>query len=119
MINPVKANKVTPLHDGVIVSNMNFGERKLASGLILASDDGKSAGVRPRWGQVHSIGPEQKDVTVGQWVCLAHGRWSRAFELQNDQGVVTKLWKADPESILLVSDEQPEDYGDSNPEAVY
>ena len=81
MLNPVKANSVTPLHNGVIVTDMNFGERKLASGLILKSDDGTSAGVRPRWGKVYSVGPEQKDVTVGQWVLCEHGRWSRGFEI--------------------------------------
>ena len=61
----IKANTVTPLHEGVIVSEINFGERKTASGIILRSDDGTSHGVRPRWGKVYSVGPTQIDVAVG------------------------------------------------------
>ena len=60
------------LRDDVIVEEMAFKERKLSSGLILLDDDGKGHGIRPRWGKVYAIGPEQTEVTTGQWIMVAH-----------------------------------------------
>ena len=45
-----------PLRDGILVRNMDFGERKTASGLIVLSDDGKTGGIHPRWGEVIAVG---------------------------------------------------------------
>lgn len=103
-----KITKIHPLGDSVIVSDMHFGERFTNSGIVLLGDDGKASGIRPRWGRVYAIGPDQKDVTVGQWVCVAHGRWSRGIEIETDQGTFT-VRKVDPKDILMTSDELPND----------
>ena len=118
LISRIKGKSLRPLKNGVIVSDMNFGERKLASGIILASDDGKSACVRPRWGKVWAIGPEQEDVTKGEWILMEHGRWGRAFDLDLEGQDTIRLWRADPEAILAVSDEKPKEEANFNPEAV-
>ena len=118
LISRIKGKSLRPLKNGVIVSDMNFGERKLASGIILASDDGKSAGVRPRWGKVWAIGPEQEDVTKGEWILMEHGRWGRAFDIDLEGQDTIRLWRADPEAILAVSDEKPKEEANFNPEAV-
>lgn len=102
----VKISHLRPLHDWIIVSDMNFESRMTSAGIILHSDNGTTAGIRPRWGQVHSIGPEQQDVQVGQWVCVAHGRWTRGVRIEDAQGEHT-VRRIDPEDILLVSDEPP------------
>ena len=91
-----------PLRDGILVRNMDFGERKTASGLIVLSDDGKVGGIHPRWGEVIAVGNEQLDVQVGQYVMVAHGRWSRGFEL-NGETVRT----VDPKDVLGIQDEEP------------
>jgi len=70
------------------------------------NDNGTTAGIRPRWGQIYAVGPDQKDVTVGQWICVAHGRWTRGIEIEDQQGRKT-IRKIDPKDILLVSDEPP------------
>ena len=93
-----------PLRDGILVRNMEFGERKTASGLIIASDDGKVTGIHPRWGEVIAVGNEQLDVSVGQYVLVAHGRWSRGFEL-NGETVRT----VDPKDVLGIQDQAPGD----------
>jgi co-chaperonin GroES (HSP10) len=116
---PIKASKVIPIKDGIIVTGMNFKERKLASGIVLASDDGKSHGVRPRWAQVYAVGPDQTDVNVGEWIYIEHGRWTRQFDIEKEDGSIVNLWKVDPESVLLSSDEEPLDNGELNPDAVY
>lgn len=105
--SPVKIEKLQALKDTVIVHAMNFKEtRTLNSGIVLLQDNGKSSGIRPRWGQVYAVGPEQRDVTPGQWICVAHGRWTRGLEIEDPQGVRT-IRKIDPKDILLISDECP------------
>jgi hypothetical protein len=94
------------LRDDVIVEEMAFKERKLQSGIILLDDDGKGHGIRPRWGKVYAIGPEQTEVSTGQWIMVAHGRWTRGVKIAdgNEETVIRKVDNAD---ILLVSDEDP------------
>lgn len=104
--SPHRISKLLPLNDSVIVQNMEFKGRQLSSGIILPSDNGKSAGIRPRWAQIYAVGPEQKDVKPGQWICVAHGRWTRGIDIEDDQGAKT-VRRIDPKDILLVSDECP------------
>lgn len=104
----INKNQLRPLNDNVLVSDMVFEERFTSGGIVLPSDNGKSGGVRPRWGQVYSIGTKQVDVQVGQWVCVAHGRWTRGLDIENESGKIT-LRKVDPKDILLVSDTLPDD----------
>lgn len=101
--------KLTPLHDKVFVSDMNFGEERTAGGLILLSDNGKGEGVHPRWCRVWAVGPEQEDVKVGDWLLVDHGRWTRTIEYQEEDGTVIELRAVDTKGILLVSDERPND----------
>ena len=91
-----------PLRNGIAVAEMDFGETRTESGLIIASDNGKVSGINPRWAEVTHVGPEQEDVTVGQWILVSHGRWSRGFELN---GVTTRT--VDPKDVLVVQDEAP------------
>ena len=100
--------EIKPLHDSVIVTDMDFSGRKLSSGVILLGDDGKTDGIRPRWSKVYAIGPEQQDVQVGQWVLVEHGRWSRGLKIVKD-GEEFVIRRADPEAIIFVSDDEPAD----------
>lgn len=101
-------NQLRPLKDWVIVSDMNFEARTLSSGIIIPGDNGKSQGVRPRWAQVYAIGPEQKEVGVGDWICVAHGRWTRGMDIEDESGRKT-IRRIDPKDILMVSDYLPSD----------
>jgi co-chaperonin GroES (HSP10) len=86
---------------------MHFGERTTKGGIIMMDDDGSADGIHPRWAKVYAIGKDQKDVTVGQWVMISHGRWSRAFKVAKD-GVELEVRMIDENDILLVSDDEPE-----------
>jgi len=105
---PHRVSRLRPLDNTVIVEDMVFSERQLSSGIVLLNDNGTTAGIRPRWGRVYATGPNQQDVTVGQWICVAHGRWTRGVEIEDDAGPRT-IRKVDPKDILLVSNEQPDD----------
>ena len=100
-------NDIKPLKKRVLVSDMHFGERKSAGGIILMDDDGSEGGIHPRWGKVYAIGDQQEDVQVGQWVMVSHGRWSRGFKVKKD-GVELEVRMIDENDILLVSDDEPE-----------
>lgn len=103
-----KVKKIVPLNNTVIVSDMAFGERFTNSGIIIPGDDGKSSGIRPRWARVYAIGPDQQDVSIGQWVLVAHGRWSRGLEIETEDGRYT-LRRVDPKDIMLTADSLPND----------
>jgi co-chaperonin GroES (HSP10) len=107
-MNPLKISSIKPLRDYVIVTDMNFDNRLSSGGIILRNDDMKSHGVRPRWARVYAIGPEQKDVAVGQWICISHGRWTRGIKIEDEESVKI-IRRVDNNDILLVSDEQPSD----------
>lgn len=101
--------KIVPLNDKVFVSDMEFGMERTASGIILHSDNGKAHGVRPRWGKVWAVGPEQKDVKVGEWICVEHGRWTRTFEVELDNGETLEVRGVDNKAIMMIADEKPSD----------
>ena len=101
-------DQIQPIRNDVIVTDMAFDQRITSSGIILLNDNGTGLGIRPRWGCVYAVGPEQTDVRVGQWICVAHGRWTRGLEI-NDNGVERTIRKIDPKDILLVSDQPPQD----------
>jgi hypothetical protein len=109
MIKAFAAHRIRSLRalrDSVIVADMEFSGRTLSSGIILHNDNGTTAGIRPRWGRIYAVGPEQQDVTPGQWVCVAHGRWTRGLDIEDDSGTKT-IRRIDPADILLVSDSEP------------
>ena len=108
-------NDIIPLKKRVLVSDMHFGETKSKGGIILVDDDGTAEGIHPRWGKVYAVGRLQEDVKVGQWIMVAHGRWSRAFKVKRSEqgsageiGVELEVRMIDENDIPLVSDTEPE-----------
>jgi len=102
-----KISKLAPLKNNVIVRDMDFSSRQLASGIFVLSDDGKADGIRPRWAKVYAVGPDQKDVVPDQWILVEHGRWSRGLEVEVDDETFI-IRRVDPDCIMFVSDEQPD-----------
>ena len=100
--------QLKPLRDAVIVGDMNFEERLSNGGIVLVKDNGKSSGIRPRWGRVYAVGPEQTTIKVGTWICVDHGRWTRGIEIEDETGKQT-LRRVDPKDVMMESDEEPQD----------
>lgn len=108
MIDAIKIKELQALGDHVLVADMNFKERITSGGIYLLNDDGRGAGIRPRWAKVYTVGPKQEDIKPGQWILVAHGRWTRGVAIQDSTGEHT-LRRVDPTEILLVSDIEPSD----------
>jgi co-chaperonin GroES (HSP10) len=104
----IDRDQLHPLNDSVIVSDMVFDERISTGGIILMNDNGKSTGIRPRWGRVYAVGPDQHDIQVGSWICVEHGRWTRGIEIEDETGKQT-LRRVDPKDIMMESDQLPDD----------
>ena len=64
-----QADTITPIHDRVLVTDMEFGEQKTAGGIIIPGDDGQARGIHPRWCRVLAKGHENnEDYEVGDWI---------------------------------------------------
>jgi co-chaperonin GroES (HSP10) len=109
MAYDVKEMQVRAIRDHVIVTDMDFGEMVTDSGIVIQSDNAKAHGIKPRWGRVYKVGPEQQDVQVGQWVLVEHGRWTRKFTIDDGEGK-KDIQRIDVPAMLAVADEKPSDF---------
>jgi co-chaperonin GroES (HSP10) len=104
----MKLEDFKPHADKVFVTELERGPQKTSAGIIIPDDNATERGLRPRWGQIVAVGKNIKDLTVGQWLLIEHGRWTNGIEVEIDNKK-TKFWYIDyPAAILLVSDEKPE-----------
>ena len=101
--------KLIPIKDNVLITDMVFDEQKTASGIVILNDDGKTEGVKPRWGKVWAVGHLQHTVKVGEWVLVEHGRWTRGHVVEDDNGSEITIRRVDPKAIMLTADEKPAD----------
>jgi co-chaperonin GroES (HSP10) len=108
MTKPKVTGKLIPIRDNILITDMEFGEETSKGGIVIQSLDGKSEGIKHRWGRVWAIGPEQKDVQVGEWILLEHGRWTRGVTVVEDDGNEIIIRRADLNAILMVAPEKPE-----------
>ena len=112
-MNKVKG-KIIPLRDNVIVTDMNFDQQVSKGGIVILSDDGKSEGVKPRWGRVWAVGPLQQDVKVGEWILLEHGRWTRGITVEDENGNDIIVRMVETKSIMMSADERPSELSVGN-----
>ena len=87
---------------------MNFKEKISHGGIIIPNSDGKLEGIYARWARVYAIGKDQKDINVGQYVLVKHGRWTRGVEIEDTEGTKV-IRRVDQNDILMVSDTPMED----------
>lgn len=100
--------KIKALKSKVLVTDLERGSR-IINGIIIPDDNGKSEGIRPRWGRVYSVGEDIVDIKVGQWILIENGRWTRMLKVKEDDGTETQVWGVEwPQSVMLVSDTDPD-----------
>jgi len=106
--DPNKIKSIKAIGDHIIVSDMNFDQKITHSGIIIPHSDKKLEGIHARWARVYATGPDQRDVRVGQYVLVSHGRWTRGLEIQDAEGEKT-IRRVDNKDILMVSDDPMQD----------
>lgn len=98
--------KLIPINDKVIGKSVDdYGLKTTAGGLIINEKDGVPESIRPRWFEVTHVGPKNIDFKIGDFVLVAHGRWSRGFTINDDDD--TKYFHLDSDEIMLISDTKP------------
>jgi len=115
----ITQDQIKALRDNVLVADMEFDTRITQSGIIIPNDNGTSLGIRPRWGRVYAVGKDQTDVKVGQWIMVAHGRWTRGIDIDDGSDHKRTIRKIDPKDILLVSDDPKRPEDETHSDAVY
>ena len=99
-----QADTITPIHDRVLVTDMEFGEQKTAGGIIIPGDDGQARGIHPRWCRVLAKGHENNDdYEVGDWILVEHGRWTRGLKVEMAQEGTITVRAVEAQSVLGVS----------------
>jgi len=99
---------IKPLKNRVLAELMGLESRVTSGGIIIQSENGKDRGIRPRWAKVRLVGEGIDWCKPGQYVLVAHGRWSRQFECEHE-GEKLKLVHLDNNECLIVTDEDPGD----------
>lgn len=108
--DPIKANSISAVGNRVLVTDMHFGEQTTKGGIVLTDDNGKTRGIYPRWGKVYAKGPDNNDdYSVGQWILVEHGRWTRSFKVETLADGEVEVRMVEAESILAYADEKPND----------
>ena len=108
-MSTIVCNKIVPIHDGVIVTDMNFESQTTETGIIVGSDDGKSEGIKPRWAKVYAIGKDQKDVKIGDWILIEHGRWTRGVNITTETDDEIEIRRVETKSIIMFGAKKPND----------
>ena len=104
---------IRAIQDHVVITDMKFDERFTSGGILILDDNKKSVGIRPRWGKVIAVGNRQKTITVGQYVLVSHGRWTRGIEVDGEV-----IRRVDIDDILVVSDVYHDDETSSGSQVI-
>jgi len=99
---------IKPLPKKILATLLGMDERVTKAGIIIAGENGKERGIRPRWAKIQMVGEKIDWVTPGQYVLVAHGRWSNQTTIEHN-GKDLKLVLLDNDEILAVQDEAPFD----------
>ena len=78
------------------------GYKKTHGGLLLNDKDADVTAIRPRWFKIKSVGEDVDFVNEGQYVLVAHGRWSKGVEVDDET-----VYLLDNEEILGTSETDP------------
>lgn len=76
-----------------------------SGGAIILTSDDKAQTTYPRWGHVTNIGPDVRDVKVGDYILIEPGKWTSHFYVDEK-----RFWKTDDSMILCTADEPGSTY---------
>ena len=100
--------------NGVLATEMEFGERKTSGGILRICDDAKEEGIRARWCRVLKIGKNVTNIEENDFILVSHGRWTHGMDMDNESGetVITRF--IDHKDILMKTKTPPQEYILSN-----
>lgn len=106
-------NHIECLPDTLYVEKIEYGEKTLKNGFIIPTEimDYQGHFVRPRWAKVLYKADNIKNINVGDYILLSHGRWSSSIKC-TIKGCQKTIWYISPKSYkegaLAVTHKMPE-----------
>jgi hypothetical protein len=100
--------KLKAIKNHIIATEGDFGAQTTKAGIIIGSTTGTSEGIVPRWFHITAVGPDIDWVKEDDWVLVEHGRWTEGFSLDQTNVDAPKYWRLDPDGLMMVSDEKPD-----------
>lgn len=99
---------VTALPNGIIARLLEDPNKDTVTrgGLIVMANNESENGIRPRWFQTISVGKEIDYIKEGEYILVAHGRWTRGLDVDGE-----KVFGIDVPEIMGTSDTLPADIG--------
>lgn len=93
---------ITPIRDKVLGQMLDIvgGGKTTEGGVIFVETNMTDGAIKPRWFVVTHVGPEQKDVSVGDHVLVPHGRWSRGIDMDGSYHDEDKIFLIDHRDIM-------------------
>jgi co-chaperonin GroES (HSP10) len=70
-------------------------------GLVLINQGTDVQSTDARWGKVLAVGPETKDIKVGDIVLIEYGKWTVGFKYDG-----INVWKSDEEKVIALGDDE-------------
>lgn len=98
IVHPLKDNIMFRFLDESGGGKGKFNDRTLASGIIIAQTDMQQK--QPRWGEVLAVGPDVRDLKVGEYILVEGLMWTFGTEIEGQ-----KMWKTDEGQIIFVTDD--------------
>jgi co-chaperonin GroES (HSP10) len=102
-------NKLNPIKNNILftflqeMSHQNGFENKTDWGFSVLS---KTTDMKKgRWAEVLHIGPDVKDVKIGDYVFIEPLAWTNKLTLENNN-----YWMTNEDKILLISEEKPKEF---------
>jgi len=101
------------LDDTLYIEKIEYGERTLKNGFIIPTETMDHFGnfVRPRWAKVLYKADNIKNVNIGDYILLSHGRWSSGINCIIN-GIKKTIWYISPssykEGALAISHKMPD-----------
>ena len=101
--------KIRPLKGKITVQILEDPRKESVTkaGVILLADNATEGGMKPRWFKALAVHPEEEDINEGDYILVAHGRWSRGYKRENKDGEKEVLIVVESDSVLGISDEFP------------
>lgn len=98
---------IVPIRDSIIfefaqVTRNGFFRNETDWGFMIAGEDYDAQ--KPRWGKVENIGPDVKNVSVGDYILIEPMKWTTSSEVDGKP-----LWRTAESQVMLVTGSKPKD----------
>lgn len=104
-------NSLKLINEWIGISIIDIGNRQFKS-IILADDDMKDAGIRPRICRIEKLSDKAKNeqgFNVGDYVLVKHGGWTRAVDFSENVTGDDKMWFTIREKMVCRLEDIDED----------